>query len=116
MRKLKLPYQVILKCTMDQGAPNYRGIDIETWMPGQDTYRETHSSDLMNSYQSRRLNTRVKRVDGSSEHVHMNDATVFAMGRTLIAIMENYQQEDGSIKVPEVLQKWVGTDIIKADA
>lgn len=116
MRKLKLPYQVVLKCTADQGTPNYRGVDIETWMPGQDTYRETHSSDLMTSYQSRRLNTRVKRSGGNTEHVHMNDATVFAMGRTLIAIMENYQQEDGSIKVPEVLQKWVGTDIIKANA
>lgn len=115
MRKLKLPYQVVLKCTADQGTPNYRGIDIETWMPGQDTYRETHSSDLMTSYQSRRLNTRVKREDGNTEHVHMNDATVFAMGRTLIAIIENYQQEDGSIEVPEVLQKWVGTDIIKGN-
>jgi len=113
MRKLKLPYQVVLKCTMDQGTPNYRGIDIETWMPGQDTYRETHSADLMTSYQSRRLNTRVKRSDGTIEHVHMNDATVFAMGRTLIALMENYQQEDGSIRVPEVLQTWVGKDVIK---
>jgi seryl-tRNA synthetase len=112
MRKLKLPYQVILKCTMDQGAPNYRGIDIETWMPGQNTYRETHSSDLMNSYQARRLNTRVKRADGTIEHVHMNDATVFAMGRTLIAIMENYQNEDGSIRVPEVLQKYMLKDVI----
>lgn len=116
MRKLKLPHQVILKCTMDQGGPNNRGIDIETWMPGQGVYRETHSADLMTSYQSRRLNTRVKRAEGNIEFVHMNDATVFAMERTLIAIIENYQQEDGSIRVPEVLQKWVGKDIIKANA
>lgn len=114
MRKLELPYQVVLKCTMDQGAPNHRGIDIETWMPGQQTYRETHSSDLMTSYQARRLNTRIKRANGTTEFVHMNDATVFAMGRILIAIMENYQQEDGSIQVPKILQKYVGKDILTA--
>ena len=112
MRTLKLPHQVVLKCTMDQGAPNNRGIDIETWMPGQGTYRETHTSDLMTSYQSRRLNTRVRRADGKIEHVHMNDATVIAMGRTMIAIMENYQQADGTIRVPEVLEKHMGKNII----
>lgn len=113
MRKLNIPYQVVLKCTMDQGAPNNRGIDIETWMPGQNTYRETHSSDLMTSYQARRLNTRVRRADGKIEHVHMNDATVFAIGRILIAIMENYQKADGSIRIPDVLQAMVGTDVIR---
>jgi seryl-tRNA synthetase len=114
MQQLHLPYQVILKCTMDQGGPNHRGIDIETWMPGQDTYRETHTSDLMTSYQSRRLNTRVRRADGKIEHVHMNDATVFAIGRTLIAILENYQEEDGSIQIPDVLKSYIGKDAIKA--
>lgn len=113
MRKLELPYQVVLKCTMDQGTPNYRGIDIETWMPGQNAYRETHTSDLMTSYQSRRLNTRVRRADGTIEPVHMNDATVFAMGRILVAIIENNQQKDGSIRVPRILQQLVGTDTIQ---
>jgi seryl-tRNA synthetase len=108
MQALKLPYQVVLKSTGDQGGPNHRGIDIETWMPGQDAYRETHTSDLMTSYQSRRLNTRVRRADGTIEHVHMNDATVFAIGRTLIAILENYQQADGSVAVPEVLRPFMG--------
>lgn len=108
MQALKLPYQVVLKSTGDQGGPNHRGIDIETWMPGQDAYRETHTSDLMTSYQSRRLNTRVRRADGTIEHVHMNDATVFAIGRTLIAILENYQQADGSVAVPEVLRPFIG--------
>ena len=116
MRKLNLPHQVILKCTMDQGTPNHRGIDIETWMPGAGVYRETHSADLMTSYQARRLNARVKREDGTIEFVHMNDATAFAMERTIIAIMENYQEEDGSIRVPDVLQKWVGKDIIRGNA
>ncbi len=89
------------------GFPDYRQIDIETWMPGQNKYRETHSADCIGGFQPRRLNTRVKRADGRIETVHMNDATVVAVGRTLIAIMENYQNEDGSIDIPEVLHKWM---------
>jgi seryl-tRNA synthetase len=116
MRKLELPYQVVLKCTYDQGGPNCRGIDIETWIPTQNTYRETHTSDLMTSYQSRRLNTRVRRGDGKIEHVHMNDATVFAMSRTLLAIMENYQERDGSITVPIALRHYMGKDRIGVKA
>jgi seryl-tRNA synthetase len=108
MRELKLPHQAVLICTGDMGFPDQRQIDIETWMPGQDTYRETHSADYVGGFQARRLNTKVKRADGSAEPVHMNDATVFAMGRTLIAILENYQQEDGSVAVPEVLRPFMG--------
>lgn len=113
MRSLKLPHRVVLKCTMDQGAPNCRGIDIETWVPAQKTYRETHTSDLMTSYQARRLNTRVRREDGKIEHAHMNDATVFAMSRTLLAIMENYQEKDGSITIPDVLRPYMGKERIE---
>lgn len=113
MRKLKLPYQVVLICTGDMGFPDQRQIDLETWMPGQNTFRETHSADYVGGFQARRLNTKVKRATGEAEHVHMNDATVFAIGRTLIAILENYQQEDGSVAVPEVLQKWVGKKVIQ---
>ncbi|HRH24016.1 MAG TPA: serine--tRNA ligase, partial [Candidatus Paceibacterota bacterium] len=94
MRSLKLPYQVVAICTGDMGKPDHRQFDIETWMPGQNVYRETHTSDYMGGYQARRLNTRVKDAQGEMTHIHMNDATAFAMGRTLIAIMENYQQED----------------------
>ncbi len=108
VRQLELPYQVIMICTGDMGAPDARQIDINTWMPGQNQYRETHTSDMMTDYQSRRLNTRVRRKDGSSEYVHMNDATAFAIGRILIAIMENYQQEDGTVNIPKVLQPLVG--------
>lgn len=108
MRKLKIPYQVVLICTGDMGLPDHRQFDIECFMPGQDKYRETHTSDLIAGFQPRRLNTRVKRADGKIEHVHMNDATTLAIGRTLIAIMENYQQEDGSILIPDVLQKYMG--------
>ena len=115
MQSLKLPYQVVAICTGDMGGPDQRQIDIETWMPGQDTYRETHTSDMMGGYQARRLNTRVKRTDGKKEHVHMNDATAFAIGRILIAIIENYQTAEGYIKVPHVLQKYMNTDIITAE-
>lgn len=113
MRKLGLPYRVVMCCTGDQGDPDARHMDIEAWIPSQGTYRETHSADYMADFQSRRLRTKVKRADGT-ELVHTNDATAFAIGRTLIAIMENYQQEDGSIVVPEALRPWVGTDRIAA--
>lgn len=106
---LGLPYQVMMVCTGDMGGPDARQIDIETWMPGQNKYRETHSADLMTDYQSRRLNTKVKRTSGQTEFVHMNDATAFA-GRTMIAILENYQQADGSVVIPEVLRPYVGKD------
>ena len=112
MRLLKVPYQVIAVCTGDMGFPDQRQFDIEAWLPGQGAYRETHTSDYVGGFQARRLNTRLKRAEGAPEHVHMNDATVFAMGRTLIAIMENYQQADGSIHVPEALKPYVGKDSI----
>ncbi len=110
MQALDLPYQVVMACTGDQGDPDARLIDIETWMPEQKKYRETHSADYMTDYQARRLGTKVRRTDGSSEFVHMNDATVFAMGRIFIAILENYQQADGSVLVPKVLQPLLGKD------
>jgi len=113
MRTLKLPYQVVVICTGDMGLPDHRQFDIETWMPGQDTYRETHTSDYMGAYQARRLNTRTRRESKELEYVHMNDATALAMGRGLIAILENYQQEDGSVVIPEVLRTYMGKDVIK---
>lgn len=108
MQSLGLPYQVVAVCTGDMGGPDMRQIDIETWLPGQGRYRETHSSDLIGAYQPRRLNIRVKRKNGAVEFLHVNDATVFAIGRMVIAILENYQQEDGAVKIPEVLQKYMG--------
>lgn len=107
MQQLGLPYQVILKCTADIGKPNARGVDINVWLPGQDKYCETHTADYMTDYQARRLQTRVRRKSGAIELVHTNDATAFSQ-RPLIAILENYQQKDGSVKVPEVLQKYAG--------
>ena len=114
LQTLKLPYQVMLVCTGDMGFPDYRQIDIETWMPGQNKYRETHSADCTAGFQARRLNTRVRRTaDGKAETLHMNDATAMAIGRMLIAIMENYQEADGRIKIPEVLRQYLGKDYIE---
>lgn len=113
MQSLGIPYQVVLLCTGDMTTPDARQIDIEAWIPSQERYRETHTSDLMTDYQARRLGTKVRRKNGKSEFVHMNDATAFAIGRTLIAILENNQQADGSVKIPEVLQKYTGFSVIK---
>ena len=107
-----LPYRLVICSTGDMGDPDARHIDLETWMPGQGKYRETHSADMMTDFQSRRLGIRVKRTtgesQGKSELVHMNDATAVAIGRMLIGIMENYQRADGSIGIPDVLQPYRG--------
>ncbi|MEA2007417.1 MAG: serine--tRNA ligase [Patescibacteria group bacterium] len=113
--ELKIPYQVVQICTGDIGKPDFRQIDIECWIPGQGKYRETHTSDYMTDFQARRLSTKVKRIDGNTELVHMNDATAFAIGRILIAIIENYQQVDGSILVPEILQKYMPRGMTKIE-
>lgn len=102
MQQLELPYQLIQKCTADIGKPNAQGVDINTWMPAQGEYRETHTADYMTDYQARRLKTRMRKDDGSLEFLHTNDATAIAFSRTLKAIIENYQ-EQGSIRVPKVL-------------
>ena len=107
LKSLGLPFKVIQKCTADIGKPNARGIDMDTWLPGQDQYRETHTADYMTDYQTRRLQTRVRREEGSIEFAHTNDATAFALGRIMIAIIENYQNEDGSITVPSVLRPYL---------
>ena len=108
VQQLGLPYQLIQKCTADIGKPNAQGVDINTWMPAQGEYRETHTADYMTDFQARSLKTKVKRSSGKLELVHTNDATAFALGRILKAIMENYQQEDGTILIPEVLRPFMG--------
>lgn len=103
LKALGLPYHVLLKCTADIGKPNARGVDMEVWMPGQQKYRETHTADFMTDYQSRRLKTRTKRLDGAVQFVHTIDATAFALGRTMVAIIENNQTEDKHVMIPEAL-------------
>lgn len=111
LAQLRLPYRVIQKCTFDIGKPNSRGVDMEAWLPGQDKYRETHTADYMTDYQSRRLNTRVRRTSGDLELVHTNDATAFAIGRIMIAIIENNQTEDGKVNIPAVLQPYLANKV-----
>jgi seryl-tRNA synthetase len=115
MKGLKLHYHVLNICSGDLGDPAARKYDIEAWIPSEDKFRETHSTSTTTDFQARRLNIRYKRsAAGKTEHgyVHMLNGTAFAIGRTLIAIMENYQQADGSINVPEVLIPYCGFDRI----
>ncbi len=106
--QLGLAYEVMMICTGDMGAMDYRQVDMNTRIPSQGKYRETHTSDYMTDYQARRLNIKVNKKNGDKEFVHMNDATAFALGRIIIAIMENNQNADGSINIPAVLQPYMG--------
>lgn len=108
MQGLEIPYQVIKMVTGDLGLPAAKKYDIEAWMPAQNTYRETHSCSTTTDFQARRLNTKYKTKEGNTQFVHMLNGTAFAIGRTLIAILENNQQEDGSVKIPKVLQPFMG--------
>lgn len=108
-----LPYHVIATSTGDMGAGKYRMNDIETWMPGCDKYGETHSNSNLTDWQARRLNLKFKDSEGTSVYCYTLNNTVIASPRVLIAILENFQQSDGSVKIPEVLQKYTGFSEIK---
>ncbi|MEO5950400.1 MAG: serine--tRNA ligase [Candidatus Saccharimonadales bacterium] len=107
MQQLKLPYQVLEKCTADIGRPNAKGVDIEVWLPAQARYRETHTADYITDYQTRPMKTRVRRATGEVELAHTNDATVFSE-RPLIGILENFQTNNGDVIIPEVLRPYMG--------
>ncbi len=114
MKALKLPYRVVRMCTADLGDPAADKYDIETWLPGQHEYRETHSTSNCTDFQARRLNIRFKRKGKKeTEFVHTVNGTAFSQ-RPIIAIMENYQTKEGDIIVPEVLRKYMnGMEIIR---
>jgi len=107
MKFLNLPYRVVHLSSGDIARPSVSTYDIETWLPGQGQYRETHSTSNCTDYQARRLNIRYRSGKGV-EFVHTLNGTAFAIGRMLIAIIENYQKSDGSVVVPKVLQKYTG--------
>ncbi len=113
MQALKLPYQVIQMGTGDLGIQAAKKYDINTWMPGQDTYRETHSCSNTTDFQARRLNIRYKTSEGKNEFVHTLNGTAIAVGRMLIAILENGQQPDGTITIPDILVPYAGFSEIK---
>jgi len=107
MQQLLIPYRVVKICTGDLGRPAAAKYDIEAWIPSENRYREIHSTSNCTDFQTRRLNIKYRDKAGKLNFVHTLNGTVFAIGRTLIAIIENYQQKDGSILVPEVLQKYL---------
>jgi len=111
LQKLGLPYRVIHKCTGDCGyLATYDQYDVEVWMPSQQEFMETMTDTLATDYQARRLNIKYVNEDGSRDFVHTVNNTGVALGRMVAAILDNFQQPDGTVLVPEVLQPWMGVD------
>ena len=108
LQKLGLPYRVMLLCTGDMGFGAARTHDLEVWLPAQNTYREISSVSNCEAFQSRRLQARYKTAQGKNELVHTLNGSGLAVGRTLVAVLENYQQADGSVRIPEVLRPYMG--------
>lgn len=113
-RGLKIHYRILNMCTGDIGSPNAKKYDLEAWLPGQNAYRELASCSNDTDFQSRRLNIKYKDEDGNKDLVHTMNSTACAIGRTLIAIYENYQDKEGNIKIPDVLIPYMnGIEYIK---
>ncbi len=112
LQELMLPYHVVINCGGDLGLGQVKKYDIEAWMPSEQKYRETHSSSYFDDFQTRRLNIRYRDDEGKVRYAHSLNNTALAMPRILCQIVENYQQEDGSILVPEVLRPYMGKDVI----
>lgn len=112
LQELKLPYHVVINCGGDLGLGQVKKYDIEAWMPSEERYRETHSSSYFHDFQTRRLNIRYRDETGSLRYVHSLNNTALAMPRVLCQIVENYQNADGSVTVPEVLQRYMGKKLI----
>jgi seryl-tRNA synthetase len=111
--EIGIPYKVIQQCTADLGAIAAKKYDLEAWMPGRKGYGEITSTSNCTDYQARNLNIKYKDDDGQNKHVHMLNGTAIVMSRYPIAILENFQQADGSVKVPKVLQPYVGKEVIR---
>jgi seryl-tRNA synthetase len=117
LQKLKLPYRTMLLCTGDMGFSAQKTYDIEVWLPGQDAYREISSCSVCGDFQARRMDARYRsKADGKPHFVHTLNGSGLAVGRTLVAVLENYQQADGSVAIPDVLLPYMGgiTKIAKA--
>jgi seryl-tRNA synthetase len=114
MQKLEIPYRVINICTGDLGFPAGAAYDIEAWLPSEERYRETHTTFNDTDFQARRLNIRYRsNKKNELDFVHILNGTAFAIGRIIIAIIENYQRKDGSIEIPKVLHKYLNFKEIK---
>jgi len=108
LQKLGLPYRVVLLCTGDMGFGSTKTYDLEVWLPAQNTYREISSCSNCEGFQARRMGTRFKNAQGKPELVHTLNGSGLAVGRTLVAVLENYQRADGGIDVPEALRSYLG--------
>jgi seryl-tRNA synthetase len=108
LQQLKLPYRVMALCTGDLGFGAAKTHDLEVWLPAQNTYREISSVSNCEAFQARRLQARFKNAQGKNEYVHTLNGSGLAVGRTLVAVLENYQQSDGSVLIPEVLLPYMG--------
>ncbi|MFN7779918.1 MAG: serine--tRNA ligase, partial [Betaproteobacteria bacterium] len=108
LQRLELPYRVVLLCTGDMGFGSAKTYDLEVWLPGQGAYREISSVSNCEAFQARRMQTRYKNAQGKTEFVHTLNGSGLAVGRTLVAVLENYQQADGSVLVPAALRPYMG--------
>jgi seryl-tRNA synthetase len=108
LKRLKLPYRVVTLCTGDMGFASQKTYDIEVWLPGQNRYREISSVSLCGDFQARRMNARYRAQDGKPRFVHTLNGSGVAVGRALVAVLENYQNADGSVTVPEALRVYMG--------
>jgi seryl-tRNA synthetase len=109
LKRLKIPYRVVCLCTADLGFSAAKTYDIEAWLPGQDAYREISSCSNFEEFQARRASIRFRREEsGKVEFVHTMNGSALAVGRTLVAILENYQREDGSVTIPDALRPYMG--------
>jgi seryl-tRNA synthetase len=113
LQRLGLPYRTVVLCTGDMGFSSAKTYDIEVWLPGQNGYKEISSCSNFEAFQARRASIRGK-SGKKSEYVHTLNGSGLAVGRTWVAIVENYQQADGSVVVPEALRPYMGVDVIKA--
>ena len=115
LQKLDLPYRTMLLCAGDMGFGSTKTYDLEVWLPAQNTYREISSCSNMGAFQARRMLARFKNAEGKNELVHTLNGSGLAVGRTLVAVLENYQQADGSIAVPQALRPYLGgQDVLRA--
>ena len=114
LQKLELPYRVMLLCTGDTGFASSKTYDIEAWLPSANEFMEISSCSNCEAFQSRRAGIRYKPKGGKSDLAHTLNGSGLPVGRTWLSILENYQQEDGSVLIPEVLRTYMGTDRISA--
>jgi seryl-tRNA synthetase len=108
LRKLELPYRVVMLCTGDIGFASAKTYDLEVWLPAQNTYREISSCSNCEAFQARRRQARFRNAQGKPELVHTLNGSGLAVGRTLVAVLENYQRRDGGVDIPSALRPYMG--------